>query len=99
MKYVNFLKLISMPAALLLIVSSFVLTGGCESRFRYTCQDPSNWNLSECQKPACTATQTCPEDLIGHQITMNKIEAAQEEEASETNVEEAPKSCSDKCTE
>jgi hypothetical protein len=37
---------------------------GCEDRFRYTCQDPTNWNNAECKPPICTATGTCPEMLI-----------------------------------
>jgi hypothetical protein len=37
---------------------------GCEDRFRYPCQDPTNWNNTECKPPICTATGTCPEQLI-----------------------------------
>jgi hypothetical protein len=40
------------------------LLTGCEDRFRYTCQDPTNWNNPECKPPICTATGTCPEMLI-----------------------------------
>jgi hypothetical protein len=98
MKYVNQLKYISIPAVFIIFIILFVSLGGCESRFRYTCQDPANWNSAECQKPRCTATKTCPEDLVGQEIVLSKIEAA-EEPAPETNVEEQPKSCSDNCTE
>lgn len=37
---------------------------GCEDRYRYTCQNPDNFWLKECQKPKCLFTQTCPEYLV-----------------------------------
>jgi hypothetical protein len=40
------------------------LLAGCEDRFRYPCQDPKNWELAECKPPICTATATCPDQLI-----------------------------------
>lgn len=40
----------------------FLLTG-CEDTFRYPCQNPSNWGKPECQRPTCSATQTCPDQL------------------------------------
>ena len=40
------------------------LLAGCEDRFRYACQDPTNWNNPECKPPICTATGTCPEQLV-----------------------------------
>lgn len=40
-----------------------LLAVGCEDRFRYPCQDPKNWNATECKPPICTATGTCPEDV------------------------------------
>ena len=43
----------------------FSLTGcGYDGHFRYPCQDPTNWETSECKPPICTATQTCPVDLV-----------------------------------
>lgn len=43
----------------------FSLTGcGYDGHFRYPCQDPANWETSECKPPICTATQTCPVDLV-----------------------------------
>jgi hypothetical protein len=41
-----------------------VLLTGCEDRFRYPCQDPQNWQNTECKPPICTATGTCPEQLV-----------------------------------
>jgi hypothetical protein len=37
---------------------------GCQDRFRYPCQDPSNWNDAQCKKPECEATRTCPDLII-----------------------------------
>jgi predicted small lipoprotein YifL len=43
----------------------FSLTGcGYDGHFRYPCQDPTNWEKAECKPPVCTATQTCPVDLV-----------------------------------
>jgi predicted small lipoprotein YifL len=43
----------------------FSLTGcGYDGHFRYPCQDPTNWKKAECKPPVCTATQTCPVDLV-----------------------------------
>ena len=43
---------------------TLVLLTGCEDRFRYSCQDPKNWQNAECQPPICNATGTCPEMLV-----------------------------------
>jgi hypothetical protein len=40
------------------------LLAGCEDRFRYKCQDPANFELAECKPPICTATGTCPDQLV-----------------------------------
>ena len=51
---------------LMLTVCVGILCGlltGCDDRFRYPCQDPTNWNNAECKPPICTATGTCPEQL------------------------------------
>lgn len=37
---------------------------GCDDRFRYPCQDPKNWDATECKPPICTASGTCPEMLV-----------------------------------
>jgi hypothetical protein len=41
-----------------------LLLTGCDDRFRYTCQNPDHFTDSECQKPRCLFTQTCPEYLV-----------------------------------
>ena len=47
----------------LISVISIVLLG-CEDRYRYACQDPSNWENEECREPKCRATGTCSNELI-----------------------------------
>ena len=49
-------------AALLLAIS--LTSCGYSGFFRYPCQDPKNWELEDCKPPICTATQTCPVDLV-----------------------------------
>ena len=41
-----------------------LLLAGCQDRFRYSCQDPQNWSNPECKPPICTATGTCPDQLV-----------------------------------
>jgi hypothetical protein len=42
----------------------FLLTGcGYDGHYRYPCQDPVNWESTECKPPVCTANGACPEDL------------------------------------
>ena len=43
---------------------TLVLLMGCEDRFRYPCQDPKNWANPDCKPPICTATGTCPDQLV-----------------------------------
>jgi hypothetical protein len=33
-------------------------------RFRYPCQDPSNWDKDICKLPYCDVTRTCPEHIF-----------------------------------
>ena len=41
-----------------------VMLSACEDRFRYPCQNPQNWELDECKPPICTASGTCPDQLV-----------------------------------
>jgi uncharacterized lipoprotein len=51
---------------LVLAALSLMFVSGCgyDGHFRYPCQDPKNWETAECKPPICTATQTCPVDLV-----------------------------------
>jgi len=57
------MKKIGYALAALLLASSLT-SCGYSGFFRYPCQDPKNWELEECKPPICTATQTCPVDLV-----------------------------------
>lgn len=52
-----------MRKSLLLLLMPAFLLAGCDSRYRYPCQDPDNWDQQICKKPWCSADGTCPEDL------------------------------------
>jgi hypothetical protein len=54
------LKKLMLTFVLALTLSSCGYDGG----FRYPCQDPVNWGKAECKPPICTASQSCPEDLV-----------------------------------
>jgi hypothetical protein len=41
-----------------------VMLSACEDRYRYPCQNPENWELDECKPPICTASGTCPDQLV-----------------------------------
>jgi hypothetical protein len=55
-------KLFIALSFLILIPLSLAIFGG--DRFRYPCQDPSNWDKPICQKPACDVTRTCVEHVF-----------------------------------
>jgi hypothetical protein len=44
-----------------------LLLVGCESRYRYPCQDPANQSAPACQHPACEADGTCADYLVKHE--------------------------------
>jgi len=37
-----------------------LLLVGCDTQYRYHCQDPEHWDDEDCKPPLCEATQTCP---------------------------------------
>jgi hypothetical protein len=50
---------------LLILLPLFLV--GCGERYRYPCQDPTNWDQQICKKPYCSANGTCPEDLTHYE--------------------------------
>jgi hypothetical protein len=46
----------------LIIISLFLI--GCQDRYRYPCQDPNNWQKTECNNKVCEVEGTCTEQLI-----------------------------------
>jgi hypothetical protein len=55
-------KIFKWLAFLLILPIGLAVFGG--DRFRYPCQDPSNWDKPICQKPTCDVTRTCPEHVF-----------------------------------
>ena len=50
----------------LLVVSLLALSlTGCSNHYRYTCQDPENWNKEECNPPTCLGYGECINDIYG----------------------------------
>lgn len=43
---------------------TLLLLTGCNEQYRYFCQNPDNFYATQCQKPRCQFTQTCPEYLV-----------------------------------
>jgi hypothetical protein len=46
------------------------LTGcsGYQGFYRYPCQEPANWETTECKPPVCSVAGTCPVDLVGEEV-------------------------------
>jgi len=47
----------------LMIIISLILFG-CDSRYRYPCQNPDNWEKDYCKKPYCEVSRDCPEHIF-----------------------------------
>ena len=86
--------------SLLVLLGLSLNLGGCESRYRYPCQDPANWGKTECHNDACKAEGTCTQDTLGNRndINTNEVEVSpdpdappQEEIAEEKKTEEEPR--------
>jgi hypothetical protein len=39
-------------------------------RFRYPCQDPTNWGSEQCSKPLCEINRQCPEHIFDQDASM-----------------------------
>jgi hypothetical protein len=49
---------------LFLLLLPLVLAYCSGDRFRYPCQDPTNWDKDFCKMPICDVTRTCPEHIF-----------------------------------
>jgi hypothetical protein len=38
---------------------------GYDGKYRYPCQDPENWESTECHPPVCKVDGACTETLLG----------------------------------
>jgi hypothetical protein len=55
------MKLIKLLPIMLIAVSACGYDGG----YRYECQDPENWENTECNPPECRVDGACTETLLG----------------------------------
>jgi len=55
-------KLVKWLLLLLLLPLGLAYFSG--DRYRYPCQDPSNWEKDICKKPLCDVNRTCPEHIF-----------------------------------
>ena len=53
--------------SLILTTLSVVSLSACgyQGSYRYSCQDPANWENEECNPPICIADGGCSKELIG----------------------------------
>jgi hypothetical protein len=50
----------------LLVFGILVLSAcGYDGNYRYSCQDPENWEAPECNPPLCNVDGNCTETLLG----------------------------------
>jgi hypothetical protein len=53
-------------ALIFLALCAATLTGcGYDGHYRYSCQDPENWESEECNPPLCLAGGECTKDILG----------------------------------
>lgn len=64
-------KLIAIALSGLLMVLLSACSADSLNRYRYSCQDPQNWKLAECNPPECEASGLCTKDLLPKQSTAN----------------------------
>jgi hypothetical protein len=56
-------------ASLASLMLAVTLTScGFQGSYRYSCQDPANWELAECNPPICEPSGTCSRDLGGKTV-------------------------------
>lgn len=55
-------KLIKYLLVLLALPIGMAMCSG--DRYRYPCQDPSNWDKEFCKLPLCDVNRTCPEHIF-----------------------------------
>jgi hypothetical protein len=46
---------------------------GYDGGYRYSCQDPNNWESKECNPPICKVNGACTEDLLGFNPTLESL--------------------------
>ena len=63
-----------------LILALSLASCGYDGHYRYPCQDPANWGISDCKPPVCVAAGACPEDIVGEDVVNGTIDTEAVEE-------------------
>lgn len=63
-------RLIKLLPIMLIVVSAC----GYDGHYRYSCQDPDNWDSKECEPPACEVDGNCTKTLLGFDPTETTVE-------------------------
>lgn len=58
----------------ILILSVAFLLAGCNSQYRYPCQDPANWGNEECNNEICKAEGECTSDVLAPNAAEDLVE-------------------------
>ena len=66
----------------ILILSVAFLLAGCNSQYRYPCQDPANWGKDECNNQICKAEGECTSDVLAPKAAEDLIEDGLIEDAT-----------------
>jgi hypothetical protein len=66
----------------ILILSVAFLLAGCNSQYRYPCQDPANWGKDECNNQVCKAEGECTSDVLAPKAAEDLIEDGLIEDSS-----------------
>ena len=67
-----------------LILLPLLVIAGCDSSYRYPCQDPANWGKLECNNEVCEADGTCTKHTVGPNINTNVSQPSSEEASTPT---------------
>jgi hypothetical protein len=46
---------------------------GYDGNYRYSCQDPENWETKECNPPLCNVDGACTETLLGFNPNLEEL--------------------------
>lgn len=76
----------------ILILSVAFLLAGCNSQYRYPCQDPANWGKEECNNEMCKAEGECTSDVLEPKAAADLIEDGLIEDTS-LNAETTTQEC------
>lgn len=41
---------------------------GCQYKYRYPCQDPKNWDKTECNNEVCEVEKSCTEHVLNKSV-------------------------------